>query len=74
MTVPVNVFDEGDGLPAKAFFERITTAKDDTERPFTLCNVGDVDTYTHAAFVTGNSPRATMRSVICRICCALPGH
>lgn len=47
----VNVFDEGDGLPAKAFFKRVMTAKDDVERPFTLSDVKDVDTYTHAAFV-----------------------
>jgi hypothetical protein len=49
----VNVFDEGDGLPAKAFFEQVMTAKDDTNRPFTLSDVGNVDTYTHAAFVHG---------------------
>jgi hypothetical protein len=49
----VNVFDEGDGLPAKAFFERVMTAKDDAERPFTLSDARDVDTYTHAAFVHG---------------------
>jgi hypothetical protein len=49
----VNVFDEGDGLPAKAFFEQIMAVKDDTNRPFTLSDVRDVDTYTHAAFVHG---------------------
>ena len=49
----VNVFDEGDGLPSKAFFEQVITAKDDTERSFTLSDVKDVDTYTHAAFVHG---------------------
>jgi hypothetical protein len=49
----VNVFDEGDGLPAKAFFEQVMTAKDNTDRPFTLADVRDVDTYTHAAFVHG---------------------
>ncbi|MBD2745692.1 hypothetical protein IC232_03185 [Microvirga sp. BT688] len=49
----VNVFDEGDGLPAKAFFYQIMTDKDDAERPFTLSDVSDVDTYTHAAFVHG---------------------
>ncbi len=49
----VNVFDEGDGLPGKAFFEHVMTAKDDTSRPFTLSDVKDVDTYTHAAFVHG---------------------
>ncbi|MBD2750673.1 hypothetical protein IC232_28920 [Microvirga sp. BT688] len=47
----VNVFDDGDGLPTKTSFEQITTAKDHTERPFTLSDVRDVDTYTHAAFV-----------------------
>jgi hypothetical protein len=45
------VFDEGDGLPAKAFFEQVMTAKDNTDRPFTFADVRDVDTYTHAAFV-----------------------
>ena len=49
----VNVFDEGDGLPGKAFFEQVMTAKDNTDRPFTLADVRDVDTYTHAAFVHG---------------------
>lgn len=49
----VNVFDEGDGLPAKAYFEQVMTAKDNTDRPFTLADLRDVDTYTHAAFVHG---------------------
>jgi hypothetical protein len=49
----VNVFDEGDGLPAKKFFEPILTEKDDTQRSFTLADVKDADTYTHAAFVHG---------------------
>jgi hypothetical protein len=49
----VNVFDEGDGLPGKAFFEGLKTSKDNAERPFTLSDVRDVDTYTHAAFVHG---------------------
>jgi hypothetical protein len=49
----VNVFDEGDGLPAKKFFEPILTDKDDTKRPFTLTDVKDADTYTHAAFIHG---------------------
>jgi hypothetical protein len=49
----VNVFDEGDGLPGKVFFEQVMTAKDNAERPFTLSDVRDVDTYTHAAFVHG---------------------
>ena len=47
------MFDEGDGLPAKAFFEQVTTARDEADRPFTLSDVRDVDTYTHAAFVHG---------------------
>jgi hypothetical protein len=49
----VNVFDEGDGLPDKAFFEQVITTNDDTERPFTLSDARDVDTYIHAAFVHG---------------------
>jgi hypothetical protein len=47
----VNVFDEGDGLRAKTFFEPSLTDKDDTKRPITLADVKDADTYTHAAFV-----------------------
>ena len=49
----VNVFDEGDGLPARAFYERVMTAKDGAGRPLTLSDVRNVDTYTHAAFVYG---------------------
>jgi hypothetical protein len=49
----VNVFDEGDGLPAKKFFEPVLTERADTKRPFTLADVKDADTYTHAAFVHG---------------------
>jgi hypothetical protein len=49
----VNVFDEGDGLPAKKFFEPVLTERADTTRPFTLADVKDADTYTHAAFVHG---------------------
>jgi hypothetical protein len=49
----VNVFDEGDGLPSKKFFEPVLTEKDDTKRPFTLADVKDADTFTHAAFVHG---------------------
>ncbi|QRM35110.1 hypothetical protein [Microvirga sp. VF16] len=49
----VNVFDEGDGLPAKKFFEPVLTERDDTKRPLTLTDVKDADTYTHAAFVNG---------------------
>ena len=48
----VNVFDEGDGLPARAFYERVMTEKRRDKRPFTLGR-GNVDTYTHAAFVYG---------------------
>ena len=49
----INVFDEGDGLPAKKFFGPVLTERDDTKRPFTLADVKDADTYTHAAFVHG---------------------
>ena len=49
----VNVFDERDGLPAKKFFEPVLAERDDTKRPFTLADVKDADTYTHAAFVHG---------------------
>jgi hypothetical protein len=49
----VNVFDEGDGLPAKKFFEPVLTDKDDIKRPFTLADVKDSDTFTHAAFLHG---------------------
>jgi hypothetical protein len=51
----VNVFDEGDGLPAKKFFEPVLTERDDIKRPFTLADVKDADTYTHAAFVHGEN-------------------
>jgi hypothetical protein len=64
----VNVFDKGDGLPTKAFFEQVMTSKDDTDRPLTLSDVRERDTYTHAAFVRGKSQRATTRSATCRIC------
>jgi hypothetical protein len=49
----VNVFDEGDGLPAKKFFEQVLTERDDSKRPLTLADVKDADTFTHAAFVHG---------------------
>ena len=51
----VNVFDEGDGLPARAFYGQrwVMTAKDGAGRPLTLSDVRNVDTYTHAAFVYG---------------------
>lgn len=49
----VNVFDEGDGLPAKKFFEPVLTDKDEDKRAFTITDVVDADTYTHAAFVHG---------------------
>ncbi|EIM26196.1 hypothetical protein [Microvirga lotononidis] len=49
----VNVFDEGDGLPARKFFEPVLTERDDTKRPLTLTDVKGADTYTHAAFVHG---------------------
>ena len=49
----VNVFDEGDGLPARKFFEPVLTERDDSKRPFTLADVKDADTFTHAAFVHG---------------------
>ncbi|WP_201863765.1 hypothetical protein [Microvirga soli] len=69
----VNVFDEGDGLPGKAFFEQVMTAKDDTNRPFTLSDVRDMDTYTHAAFVHGEESEGDQKSAIYRICSVLPG-
>jgi len=46
-----NVFDEGDRLPAKKFFEPVRTEKDDNKRPFTIADVKNSDTFTHAAFV-----------------------
>ncbi|WP_262267114.1 MULTISPECIES: hypothetical protein [Microvirga] len=49
----VNVFDEGDGLPARKCFEPVLTERDDSKRPFTLADVKDADTFTHAAFVHG---------------------
>ncbi|WP_262030744.1 hypothetical protein [Microvirga sp. Mcv34] len=49
----VNVFDEGDGLPARRFFEPVLTKRDDSKRPLTLADVKDADTFTHAAFVHG---------------------
>ncbi|WP_262273615.1 hypothetical protein [Microvirga yunnanensis] len=49
----VNAFDEGDGLPAKKFFEPVLTERDDTKRSLTLADVKDADTFTHAAFVHG---------------------
>jgi hypothetical protein len=40
----VNVFDEGDGLPSKKFFEPVRTNIDEDKRALTI---------THAAFVHG---------------------
>jgi hypothetical protein len=49
----VNVFDEGDGLPSKTFFEPVLTNIDEDKRAFTITDVMDANTYTHAAFVHG---------------------
>ena len=49
----VNVFDEGNGIPAKKFFEPVLTERDDTKHPLTLADVKDADTYTHAPFAHG---------------------
>jgi hypothetical protein len=70
----VNVFDEGDGLPDKAFFEQVITTRCATERP-SLSRISEtwIPIPTRRSS-TGKSLRATMKLAICRICCALPGH
>ena len=51
------------------------TGKDDESAPFTITDVRNVDTYTHAAFVHGEDPKVITKSVISRTCpCRMGPH
>jgi hypothetical protein len=69
----VNVFDEGDGLPAKKFFEPVLTERDDIKCPFTRADVKDADTYTLPPSCMVRILKATIKLAIFRTCSAPPG-